>query len=107
MTIQYMAPGFEPTTFGTMSPPITTRPGLLKYHHNNEKKGSAVNQFAEACQLLFLLDLPTRLEWSVKDLRRFVFDEKEGRQSRRKSLFVYCKNAKVCCHSKLNKKNAE
>ena len=46
MTIQYMAPGFEPTTFGTMSPPITTRPGLLKYHHNNEKNGSAVKQFA-------------------------------------------------------------
>ena len=28
MTIQYTAPGFEPTTFGNESPPITTRPGL-------------------------------------------------------------------------------
>ena len=28
MTIQYTAPGFEPTTFLHESPPITTRPGL-------------------------------------------------------------------------------
>ena len=29
MPIQYTAPGFEPTTFGHESPPITTRPGRL------------------------------------------------------------------------------
>ena len=31
MSIQYMVPGFEPTTFGDESPPITTRPGLPPY----------------------------------------------------------------------------
>ena len=29
MSIQYTVPGFEPTTFGRESLPITTRPGLL------------------------------------------------------------------------------
>ena len=29
MSIQYMVLGFEPTTFRTESPPITTRPGLF------------------------------------------------------------------------------
>ena len=28
MSIQYTVPGFEPTTFGCESLPITTRPGL-------------------------------------------------------------------------------
>ena len=28
MTIQYTAPGFEPTTFRTQVPPLNTRPGL-------------------------------------------------------------------------------
>ena len=31
MSIQYIAPGFEPTTFQTESSPVTTRPGLPPY----------------------------------------------------------------------------
>ena len=32
MSIQYMAPGFEPTTFPTESSPINTRAGLPPYN---------------------------------------------------------------------------
>ena len=31
MSIKYMVPGFEPTTLGHESPPITTRPGLIYF----------------------------------------------------------------------------
>ena len=33
MSIQYPAPGFEPTTLERESTPITTRPGLPPIHH--------------------------------------------------------------------------
>ena len=41
MSIQYTAPGFEPTTFKRESPPITTRPGLFYSRHSTHDLTSA------------------------------------------------------------------
>ena len=69
MSIQYPAPGFEPTTFGTWvsSPPITTRPGLppskrFLGHNNSADERWNVLAFG-CCKSADALDIVSERKW--------------------------------------------
>ena len=66
MSFQYMVPGYEPTSHGHESPPITTRPGLFLSHTNPLLNSLSLSLYNVNLYIPSLL-------WSLPSSRFFLF----------------------------------